>query len=510
MQVKKFEAKTIKEALQMVKQELGPEAVIISAKDNKKSFGLAGEGSVEVTAAITDKSLQKKQYAESRLSPQDKVRFNNQTAEVQKKFIDKTVGKYQAKKSAAVSEAARRASGKARARALTDLIYDEDSMSGSGSGGGEMQIHARPQSAVIRPTTGRRYIDIADEDDTQILGHSVEQALENFKMQGQSFQESDVRPAPARQPAVVSEDMSNLKTEVQQLRLLLSQLAQANNTTTKSVSRHPGAEYDLPFELAYQYEKLANSGIDTRYIVEILEKADKDLTGVDKKRKPLIDAWVARYIMSHTDVVGQYSQDGDPKLHLFLGPSGHGKTTMLVKMASHFVMNEKKKVAVFTTDNFKVGSQEQLKIFCQILNVPLENVRHSIEFEKLSSKYNNYDVILVDYPGFALRDISEIDQLRALMPHRDIPRKTHLVLGATSKDLDAYEITQRYNVTQYDNLILTKVDESFNHGVLYNIQRKTQKPIYCFGTGSRIPEDIEIATKERVLDLIYKITKNNF
>ncbi len=491
MQVKKFEAKSIKEALQMVKQELGPEAIIISAKDNKKSFGLAGQGSVEVTAAISEKSLQKKQFTENRMTTNDKEKFRTQSAGMQKKFIDSKVNKYQ-----------QRAQANLNAR--------------NGSGGLDTQEESAPrQRPVPRPPTGRRYIDIADEDErinSQVMGKSVEDVLESLMVQNQrpdSFEESprqSVNPPMSTYNGASTEDVGSLKAEVQQLREMLGLMSRNG---VKSPTQHPGAEFGLSFELSHQFEKLQTAGVDSRYIVEVLEKAERELTLVDKKKKSLIDAWVARFIMSNTEVVENWSTP-DTKLQLFMGPSGQGKTTSLVKVASHFVLNEKKRVAVLTADHFKVGGIEQLKIFCQILNVPLEPVKHSIEFKKLLAKYSSYDVILVDYPGLALKNITEIDQLRALMPHRDLNYQCHLVMGCTTKELDAYEIAQRYSVAQFDDVIITRVDESFTHGLLYNIQRKTEKPLYGFGIGTRIPEDLEIATKERVLDLIYKITKNSF
>src|ERR1700722_6662349 len=95
MQVKRFEAKSMKEALQMVKQELGPEAIILSAKDNKKSFGLAGGGSIEITAAISEKSLVKKQYVDSRMPEKSKERFRTQSAKDQKSYIENTISRRQ-------------------------------------------------------------------------------------------------------------------------------------------------------------------------------------------------------------------------------------------------------------------------------------------------------------------------------------------------------------------------------------------------------------------------------
>ena len=51
MQVKKFEARTVKEALDLVKSQLGPDAIILSVRDNKKAYGLVGEGSIEMMSA---------------------------------------------------------------------------------------------------------------------------------------------------------------------------------------------------------------------------------------------------------------------------------------------------------------------------------------------------------------------------------------------------------------------------------------------------------------------------
>ena len=67
MQVKKFEAPTLQEALDHVKRELGPEAIILQTKKYKRGFGLMSKPSVEVTAAVSERSMQKKQYVETRL-----------------------------------------------------------------------------------------------------------------------------------------------------------------------------------------------------------------------------------------------------------------------------------------------------------------------------------------------------------------------------------------------------------------------------------------------------------
>lgn len=76
MQVKKFEAPTMKEAIKMIKNQLGPEAIILSAKDINKGFGLAGQKSVEVTAAVSEMTLRKNNWQKEHLMNHTKLNIH--------------------------------------------------------------------------------------------------------------------------------------------------------------------------------------------------------------------------------------------------------------------------------------------------------------------------------------------------------------------------------------------------------------------------------------------------
>ncbi len=91
MVVKKFEARSMKEALDMVKSELGPEAIIIAARDNIKNYGLVGDGSVEITAAIQEASLQKKNFAESRMTAEQRSKIHKGSSKAHKELIAKVI-----------------------------------------------------------------------------------------------------------------------------------------------------------------------------------------------------------------------------------------------------------------------------------------------------------------------------------------------------------------------------------------------------------------------------------
>ena len=170
-------------------------------------------------------------------------------------------------------------------------------------------------------------------------------------------------------------------------------------------------------------------------------------------------------------------------------------------------MKEKRKVAILTTDSFKVGAVDQLKIYCQILNVPFAVIRNRHDWEWVLDQLKGVDHVLVDFPGLQLRDLEEIHMLKSLLPPSETAPVTHLCVAATTKDGDAYETSRRYRVADYNDLIITNLDQSVQHGIITNLQAKTGKPLHSFGTGSRLPEDFELASKERVLDLIFKLTK---
>ena len=270
------------------------------------------------------------------------------------------------------------------------------------------------------------------------------------------------------------------------------------------MTMHPGADFGIPYELSFMFQRLTEVGVTVDNTVEILTKCVKEIDPVAMKKRPIVDAWVARWFLDNTKINTTPMQG---RVHLFVGGSGSGKTSHLVKMASHLVVKERKKVAVLTTDSFKVGAVDQLKIYCQILNVPFAVIRNRHDWEYVLSQLHGVDHILVDFPGWQLRDLDEIHNLKSLLPPAEAQAVTHLCVSATTKDGDAYEIARRYKVTDYSDLVVTNLDQSVQHGIITNLQAKTQKPLHSFGIGSRLPEDFELASKERVLDLIFKLTK---
>lgn len=477
MQVKKFEARTMKEALEMVKIQLGPDAIILGVKDNKRSFGLVGDGSVEITAAVTDETLHKKKFAESRLRDQEKKMLSNSPAKVQKEFINKMVNNYQQDKQA---------------------------------------------PPPPRPVTRTRYIDIDDEAEmmaspqhmaSERIRGAAQRAWNAMQVHGE-WQEpgpQQMQASPQRQSqASIQSQQSNseiavLKNEIASLRQVIKGFQTVPQTMSNSapVTAHPGADFGLSFEVSAMFEKLTQAGVSIEIAAEILTQAQTQMPGLKLKNRALVDAWVARHILDTTKVTGE--KNGS-KIQFFVGPAGAGKTSTLIKLASHLVVNEKKKIALLTADTLKVGAAEQMRIYSQILNVPFGVIRSAADWQGVLSQLGQFDHILVDAPGLNLKSIDENTFLRNLLPPSTAQTTIHLVLEATLKDSDATEIGRRYKGHGFQDVIFTGLDQSVQHGTIYNFMRKFDVPLHSFGLGTRVPEDYEMATKERVLDLIFKLT----
>jgi flagellar biosynthesis protein FlhF len=481
MQVKKFEAKTMKEALEMVKNQLGPDAIILGARDNNKGFGLLGTTSVEVTAAISETKLRERQFAESRMREQDRERFRKIPAQQQRKFIEQSISRF--------------AAPPAQARRLpTPVQYidiDDDQPRAAGERVddllrrmGQRQTFVEPQPKVeagLQPSAKRR------------IKEAARSAAEVFK--------NDVQEVRQVATPAVNDEVIRLKEELETLRRAVTQLNQ-----TPSAGTHPGADYGLPYDLSFIFERLVGAGVLKENAAQILYSAQKEIPVLHMKNRNLVEAWVANHLLNETRAV---ANPFDGRVHVFTGHSSQGKTSTLVKLAGQLVVQQRKKVAIVTADVFKVGAVEQLRIFSQILNAGFAVVRSPQDWAKVLNDFAQADAILVDVPGLALKTPEELAQLRAVLPPAEMEAEIHFVQSVCSKDVDAIEVARRYAALPCTDIVMTHLDESLNHGIIHNLQKAVGWPLHSFGVGPRIPDDLEAATRERVLDLIFKISKNS-
>lgn len=498
----------MKEALELVKFELGPNAIILNAKDNSRKYGLVGEGSVEITAAVPELELQKKAFTESRLPNDKRELLRKSSAKIQKGVISRVVSQYQTE----VARSKENSAEKENAGRTVTRYRGDEFLASKNSASNSQELSGN--KTIARPAFPVRYIDIHDEEEFtfgQTVISPMTSATERIK--GAAQKAWDAMHAEFQRPQeIIPQENVQHEGKEQNMDILLKEITDLKKVIEgfKSVpqnfmSNYPGSEYGLPHDVSFMFEKLKKAGFLEEYIVEILALAKDTLDPIKLKKPSLVEGFVAHFILNNIRI---FDPKDNKKLHVFVGGSGHGKTSSLVKFASHLVIRERKKVLIVSTDSLKVGASDQLKIFAQILNVPFLLIRSPEDWGLVQARWNDFDAILTDTPGFGLKWNSELMSIKQLLPPENFDPQVHLVLSATSKDQDAFEITKRFIPLKFQDVIFTALDESTQHGLLYNFQKHFGKPLHSFGIGPNIPEDYERASRERVLDLIFQISKN--
>ena len=472
MQVKKFEARSMKEALEMIKTQLGPDAIILSAKETTKKFGLGGEKSIEVTAAFSEKTIQNKKFVESKMPISEKEKFQKIPAKNQKEVMQKVI-EAQIEK---LNSQTLRSVDSNKKRSTTTALSQQVTMTKNSS------LQASATNSWSQ-RTGKRYADI--EDDAS--GETVETVLE-------------INRATEAKNEAVPNDVASLRSEIESLKTIITQF---KSMPQSFVQAHPGAECGIHYSMSGYFQKLLSRGVSYSRSSEIILEAQKQIVPHLYQNKNAVEGWIAKYILESVPLVS----DASEQFHLFMGPSGSGKTTTLIKLVSDLILKERKRVALITLDNSKIGSAEQMKIFSQILNVPFLSLKSPSDWNHVIPHLDQLDHVLVDYPGMNLRSQDEVNFLKSMSPIVCDSMRAHLVFSALSKDADMIEYARRYQAFGVDDYIFTAIDEATLHGNIYNLIREIPIPIFAFGIGSKVPEDIEKATAERVADLILQITQ---
>ncbi|MDO5156934.1 MAG: flagellar biosynthesis protein FlhF [Eubacteriales bacterium] len=182
-----------------------------------------------------------------------------------------------------------------------------------------------------------------------------------------------------------------------------------------------------------------------------------------------------------------------PQIIFFMGPTGVGKTTTIAKLSSKLMLEEKKKIAIFTADTYRIAAVEQIKTYANILSIPVEVIYEVKDVEKALPKYKDYSYILIDTAGRSHKNKNQVDDLKKLYDSfSKYNILTYLVLSATTKYKDLKNITALYKDMSEYNLIFTKVDETDAVGNILNIKLDTGMPLSYISYGQNVPDDIEV------------------
>lgn len=190
---------------------------------------------------------------------------------------------------------------------------------------------------------------------------------------------------------------------------------------------------------------------------------------------------------------------------ILIGPPGVGKTTTILKLASRYSIEENRDTAIITTDIYRSGAIEQLKMYGKMLDIPIEIAFNVREFERIVRRFESKDVILIDSAGRSKKDKEYVETLRKFiytMPIQGL--KVYLVVSMVDNFKYIKDIFENYKVLYPNSLIISKLDEATSFGNLINIPFLTNLPITYVTTGQDIPGDIKVAKSEELVNFILK------
>ncbi len=181
------------------------------------------------------------------------------------------------------------------------------------------------------------------------------------------------------------------------------------------------------------------------------------------------------------------------KVIFFIGPTGVGKTTTIAKIASRLNVNDKKKVALLTTDTYRIAAAEQLRTYASILDAPFRVIYSADEVTAAMKDFASYDYILIDTAGHSHSNETQKDSMNQFINAVDekIEKEIYLVVSATTKYRDLISITDAYSSLIGYKLIFTKLDETTTLGNLFNLKMHTGADMSYVTCGQNVPDDIE-------------------
>jgi len=247
------------------------------------------------------------------------------------------------------------------------------------------------------------------------------------------------------------------------------------------------------------YSHLVENGLDEQLASKILKKSISENDEKQAKEKVRAKNLMKKIIPYEGEI---NLRNDSPKMVAFVGPTGVGKTTTIAKVAADYAIRKNKKVALVSLDTYRLGAVDQLQIYGDIMQVPVEVAGSKYELREIVNKHSDKDLILIDTTGRSHRDKDYSRQLKAIFDAVG-GVETHLVLSVTAQEKLFSTTYQQFLPIGVDRVLFTKLDEGLNFGSLFNFSVRNRVPLSYFTSGQNVPEDLEVATPDKVISLIF-------
>ncbi len=307
---------------------------------------------------------------------------------------------------------------------------------------------------------------------------------------------------PPKQNENTSDGMSSLRSELQELRMMVNTLS----SRMPSASTYTAKEFErLPQLLAQEMIQLLENGVEKQIATDLVNSISKKLNSDTEKDALVIREHLVEEMTSQIKTAGPIEcKKGKTKVIALVGPTGSGKTSTLAKLAANSKFTVNKKVALISADTYRVSALEHLSTFAGFAQLPISAVYSPQELKATLTAHQDKDLIFIDTAGRSPRDEKHLLDLKSYMEAGQ-PDEIHLVLPVNMKNSDLAECIQRFGDLKFNRLIFTKIDETGSLGSVYNFSTKTDCPISYITTGQTIPDDIKLANSQALARLILRV-----
>lgn len=474
MQVKRFVAADMRRALELVRQELGPDAIILSSNRIKEGVEL-------LTTLAGDSEL-----AQMQQEPLGRAAF--------------------ASASPLASDGAWGDQSSAIAARQHGGAFSE-TMRGTSSGKTGQQLAEEIEQARLRMLANRKAEESAQEfllGDQKVNAAIPRRAIKAAEP-GAAIAPPLKRPVSAaeRYPLIDEEpkvnytpqrqdnsQLTELQAELADMRFLLEQQLEKITGT--------GAGPGSPV-LASVGRRLERLGLPGNAVTRVLSRCNK--------KRSLADAWPdALANLAHQLPVSGKDIIEEGGVFAFVGPTGVGKTTTIGKLAARYVLaHGADKVALVTSDTYRIAAHDQLRSLARILRIPVRVVDESNPLPQVLASLRHCSLVLIDTAGFRHGDPLLKTQLQALAQQPQV--KSYLVLSCNSQQQMLKASIHAYGAAGLRGCVLTKLDETASMGEALGVILESSLPIAYTTDGQDIPKHIDVARGHQLVSKAVALLK---
>lgn len=341
-------------------------------------------------------------------------------------------------------------------------------------------------------------------EEQQEAYQAVLKRTSGFGLRGEQQGTGKINRTEANTQTALEEKLDSLQSLLMQ-QMLKKDSAETEEDGSGDENGLKAEEQDMPPTevekfIKLLYNTMMDNEVDERYANEILREVERLL----KPNVPFDHVLAGIYqkmILKFGQAEEIIPAVSGPKVVLFLGPTGVGKTTTIAKLASKFCVENKKKVALLTADTYRIAAAEQLRTYANILKVPFRIIYTEEELETAIHDLSDFDYIFVDTTGHSHQNREQRENVSGLIRAVDklTEKDIFLVVSATTKYKDLLEIANAYKEICDYKLIFTKLDETGAYGNLLNLRLYTQSALSYVTCGQNVPNDIEAFNPQKTV-----------